>query len=76
MLRAVALGGKASDEAMRGYAVARVLKRHCKRLGIDPTHYSGHGLRAGLITSSAEANANIFHIQLVSRHLSLESLQG
>jgi integrase len=76
VFRPVKLGGKIGDEAMTGNAVARVLKRHCRRLGIDPTNYSAHSLRAGLITSSAEANANIFRIQLVSRHRSLESLQG
>jgi integrase len=76
VLRPVKLGGKISDEAMRGNAVARVLKKHCRRLGIDPTNYSAHSLRAGLITSSAEADANIFRIQLISRHRSLESLQG
>ena len=76
VFRPVKLGGKIVDEAMRGNAVARVLKKHCRRLGIDPTNYSAHSLRAGLITSSAEANANIFRIQLVSRHRSLESLQG
>jgi hypothetical protein len=46
------------------------------RLGIEPTNYSARNLRAGLITSSAEADANIFRIQLISRHRSLESLQG
>jgi integrase len=76
VFRAVKLGGKISEHAMKGDAVARVMKKHCRRLGIDPTNYSAHSLRAGLITSSAEANANIFRIQLVSRHRSLESLQG
>ena len=76
VFRPVKLGGEIGDVAMSGNAVARVLKRHCRRVGIDSTNNSAHSLRAGLITSSAEVNANIFRTQLVSRHRSLESLQG
>lgn len=44
--------GRLSDQS-----VARIVKRACRRAGIDPTRYAAHSLRAGLATSAAEAGA-------------------
>jgi integrase len=38
-------------------AVALVVKRRAKAVGLDPTRYAGHSLRAGLATSAAAAGA-------------------
>lgn len=38
-------------------AVARLIKRHAAHIGLDPTRYSGHSLRAGFVTTAALAGA-------------------
>jgi integrase len=38
-------------------AVARIVKRRAAAVGLDPTRYAGHSLRAGLATSAAAAGA-------------------
>jgi integrase len=42
--------GRLSDKA-----VALVVKRRAKAVGLDPARYAGHSLRAGLATSAAAA---------------------
>jgi integrase len=39
-------------------AVALVVKRRAKAVGLDPARYAGHSLRAGLATSAAAAGAS------------------
>jgi integrase len=43
---------------MSGYAVALVVKRDARALGLEPRGYSGHSLRAGLATSAAITGAS------------------
>jgi hypothetical protein len=45
-------------------------------IGLDPTSYSGHSLRAGFLTSAAQRGASIFKMMDVSRHRSLDMLSG
>jgi integrase len=77
VFRPVRLGGKVSDQALKGDAVARIVKRYIKRLsGLDVASFSAHSLRAGFITSAAEAGASIWKISEVSRHASVDVLRG
>ena len=39
-------------------AVARIVKRRAKAVGLDPARYAGHSLRAGLATSAAAGGAS------------------
>ena len=39
-------------------AVARVVKRRAKAVGLDPERYAGHSLRSGLATSAAAGGAS------------------
>jgi integrase len=39
-------------------AVDELIKRAVKGAGLNPEHYSGHSLRAGLATSAARAGVN------------------
>jgi integrase len=39
-------------------AVARIVKRRAKAVGLDPERYAGHSLRAGLATSAAAGGAS------------------
>lgn len=56
--------------------VARVLKARVAEVGLDPRDFAGHSLRAGFITSAAEAGVAERHIQNQSRHRSLPVLRG
>jgi site-specific recombinase XerD len=77
VFRPVRLGGKVSDQALKGDTVARIVKRYIKRLGgLDVASFSAHSLRAGFITSAAEAGASIWKISEVSRHASVDVLRG
>ena len=52
------------------------MKAYARRVGLDPATYSGHSLRAGFITSAAEAGASVWKLSEVSRHKSLDTLRG
>lgn len=52
-------------------AVAEVVKRTAKAAGLDPARFAGHSLRAGLITSAAEAGVAERDIMRHSRHKSV-----
>jgi site-specific recombinase XerD len=75
VFRAVARGGKLGA-VLSTDAVACIVKRYAERVGLDPASYSGHSLRAGFLTSAAEAGASIWKLSEVSRHKSLDTLRG
>jgi site-specific recombinase XerD len=52
-------------------AVAEVVKRCAAAAGLDPRQFAGHSLRAGLITSAAEAGVAERDIMRQSRHKSV-----
>lgn len=58
--------GRLSDKA-----VALVVKRRAEAVGLDPSKYSGHSLRAGLATSAAAAGASERAIMNQTRHRSV-----
>jgi site-specific recombinase XerD len=56
-------------------AVADVIKKRARAVGLDDTEFSGHSLRAGLITSAAMANVPERVIAKQSGHKSLPVLR-
>jgi hypothetical protein len=46
-----------------------VIKKLARRAGLDPTEFSGHSLRSGLVTS---ANPPVLKIAEQTRHQSLD----
>jgi integrase len=52
--------------------VARTIKKYIKKIGLDPSNYSGHSLRAGLVTSAAIAGAAEWQIRKQTGHKSNE----
>jgi len=76
LFRAVRLGGKISDEALKPDCTARVIKKYARRIGLDAAIYSGHSLRSGFLTSAAESGAFLLRMADQSRHKSLEALRG
>jgi hypothetical protein len=76
VFRAVALGGKVSDDALADDSAARIVKRYARRAGLDPASYAGHSLRSDFLTSAAESGASIWKLSEVWRHKSLDTLRG
>lgn len=77
VFRPVRLGGKVIEAALKSDEVARIVKRYIARVGDhDVASFSAHSLRAGFITSAAEAGASIWKISEVSRHASVDVLRG
>ena len=58
-----------------GQAVALVVKRRAFGVGLDPTLYAGHSLRAGLATSAAAAGASEHTIMSQTGHRSTEMVR-
>jgi site-specific recombinase XerD len=68
--------GQVRDGRISAGLVALVVKKRAKMAGLDPRSLSAHSLRAGFITSAAEAGKNVFKIMDVSRHKSMDTMRG
>jgi site-specific recombinase XerD len=75
IFRQVGKGGRLLGP-LSGHAVAEIVKQRCQQAGLDPGLFSGHSLRAGFLTSAAEAGCTPFQMQAVSRHKSLDVLSA
>jgi site-specific recombinase XerD len=56
-------------------AVALIVKRRAKAVGLDPARYAGHSLRAGLATSAAAAGASERVIMAQTGHRSADMVR-
>jgi len=54
------------------HAVAVLVKKHAAAAGLDPAQFSGHSLRAGLVTSAARAGVPERVIMRQTGHRSVE----
>ena len=57
-------------------AGALVVEHYTERTGFHPEEFAGHSLRAGFLTSDAEAKASVFKLIEVSRHKIMDTLRG
>ena len=55
---------------LSGEAVSLVVQERVAAVGLDPSPYSGHSLRAGLATSAAQAGVLTSRIRAQTRHAS------
>ena len=70
-------GGKRVRAArLADHAVARIVQARALGAGLDPARYAGHSLRAGFVTAAARAGSDVWKIQQVSRHKSMQVLAG
>ncbi len=53
VFRSVTLHGHVEADRLTDQVVAIVVKRYSEAAGLDPSKYSGHSLRAGLVTQAA-----------------------
>ena len=63
-------GGILLGRAMHPTDIARLVKHYVQAIGLDPTEYSGHSLRAGFATSAAVHGARLDKIMEITRHTS------
>jgi integrase len=76
VFRPIFKGGRASTRRLSGHAVAEIVKYYARQIGVDSTSVSAHSLRAGFLTSAAQRGASIFKLMEVSRHKSMDTLNG
>jgi site-specific recombinase XerD len=76
VFRPVGKGGRLLPNRLTPQSVALIVKAYAKRLGLDPSAFSGHSLRSGFLTSAAARGASLFKMMDVSRHKSVDTLRG
>ena len=64
------------DQPLTGHAIAMIVKARVQAAGLDPARFAGHSLRAGFVTAAAMSGADVWKIQQVSRHKSMQVLSG
>ena len=75
LFRPVSKGGRVGAAPLGGDGFVRALKRRAAEAGLDPAGFSGHSLRAGFLTSAAEAGADVLKMAEVSRHRSMDTVR-
>jgi hypothetical protein len=53
-----------------------IVKAYAKRLGLDPSAFSGHSLRRRASSPLGRPGASLFKMMDVSRHKSVDTLRG
>lgn len=76
IFRPIAKGERLQNVRLTDRSVAKIVKAHAARAGLDPEKFAGHSLRSGFLTSAAAHGASIFKMADQSRHKSLETLRG
>lgn len=73
LFRAV-ICGRPSTRRLSDQAVSLIVKAHMAKLGRASAEYSGHSLRAGFVTSAAQAGVGFLMIQQQTGHRSVTML--
>lgn len=69
------LGRRVGSARLSGKAVARLVKRAAEAVGLDPSQFSGHSLRAGLATAAALAGKSERSIMRQTGHRSVQMVR-
>jgi integrase len=70
LFRIVKKGGAVGAQELSAQSVAAIVKVYARKAGLDADKYSGHSLRAGLITSAAKAGVSSWKIRQTTGHKS------
>lgn len=70
IFRGVTRHGKICGDGLTAQSVALVVKERAHAAGLDPAKYSGHSLRAGLVTSAAQMGVSSWKIRQQTGHKS------
>ena len=68
------VGGRLTERRMSDQVVSLIVKEQVSKLGLEPAAYSGHSLRAGFVTSAAQAGVGFLMIQQQTGHRSVSML--
>lgn len=71
VFRSIDRFGRIAGTRLSVQSIALIVKEHARQIGLDSTCYSGHSLRAGLVTSAIQAGVGIHKIQQQTGHRSL-----
>jgi site-specific recombinase XerD len=70
IFRGIDRHGHLAGDRMHPCTVARVVKRHAARAGLDPKKFAGHSLRAGFATTAARQGKSLDAIMRQTLHRS------
>jgi integrase len=70
VFRPVSRRGHVLPGQLSGDSIATVVKQRVSAIGLDPTPYSGHSLRAGFVTSAASVGTPAWRIKAQTGHVS------
>ncbi len=70
IFRGITRHGRVSDQQLSPQSVALVIKERAQFVGLDPSKYAGHSLRAGLVTSAAQLGVSSWKIRQQTGHKS------
>jgi site-specific recombinase XerD len=76
LFRPIAKGNHIQPTRLTDHSVAKIVKTHAARIGLDPKQFGAHSLRCGFLTSAATKGASLLKMADQSRHKSLDSLRG
>lgn len=69
-------GSIVQGERLTGGQIARIVKKRCTAVGIDPKQVAGHSLRSGFLTSASDAGASLQAMARHAGHAKLETTIG
>lgn len=75
LFRPITRHGHIESTALSTQAVAVIVKERASAIGLDASRFSGHSLRAGLVTSAAQAGVSSWKIKQQTGHKSDAMLQ-
>ncbi|MEJ1959408.1 MAG: site-specific integrase [Nitrosomonadales bacterium] len=75
VFRRVDRNGKVANGGLSPQSVALIVKQRAKQIGLDERQYSGHSLRAGLVTSAANSGVSSWKICQQTGHQSAAMMQ-
>ena len=75
IFRRISKSGKVSTNRLTDQNVALILKKYLTIAGLDNINYSGHSLRSGFATASAESGADERSIMNMTGHKSTEMVR-
>jgi integrase len=68
--------GTLKGKTMADLVVARLLKKTALNAGLDPSSFSGHSLRRGLLTDAGDRREQLRDVMRQSRHVKVETALG
>ena len=74
VFRRMRRGDHVTAQPLNDRSVADIVKRCAAACGLDPAAYAGHSLRAGFLTSAAQAKADLYKLMEISRHTDPKSV--